>query len=93
MNQSTKDEIKGRPRIRTPRLSIAGLALHGREAYDGHEQEVQSEIPANLSMTDNYFISQNSETELTKLQVDGSLPKWLNGKPVRNGPAIFEAGS
>ena len=44
-------------------------------------------------MTDNYFISQNSETELTKLQLDGSLPKWLNGKLVRNGPAIFEAGS
>jgi beta,beta-carotene 9',10'-dioxygenase len=46
-----------------------------------------------LSMTDNYFISQNSETERTKLQVDGSLPKWLTGKLVRNGPAIFEAGS
>ena len=44
-------------------------------------------------MDDNYYTSQNSETELTKLEVDGSLPKWLHGKLVRNGPALFEAGN
>jgi beta,beta-carotene 9',10'-dioxygenase len=44
------------------------------------------------TMVDNYFASQNSETELTKLNVDGSLPTWLSGKLVRNGPAVFEAG-
>jgi beta,beta-carotene 9',10'-dioxygenase len=43
-------------------------------------------------MLDNYYTSQNSETELTKLEVDGSLPAWLCGKLVRNGPALFEAG-
>ncbi|MEK7152768.1 MAG: carotenoid oxygenase family protein, partial [Patescibacteria group bacterium] len=44
-------------------------------------------------MDDNYYTSQESETELTKLEVDGSLPKWLHGKLVRNGPALFEAGN
>ena len=44
-------------------------------------------------MVDNYYISQKSETELTKLNIDGALPNWLNGKLVRNGPALFEAGS
>lgn len=44
-------------------------------------------------MADNYYNSQNSETELTKLKVEGALPKWLNGKLVRNGPALFEAGN
>src|SRR5271163_2418896 len=43
-------------------------------------------------MLDNYYTSQNLETELTKLEVDGSLPAWLCGKLVRNGPALFEAG-
>jgi carotenoid cleavage dioxygenase-like enzyme len=59
----------------------------------GTSKRSKSEILANPGMADHYFISQNSETELTKVQVDGSLPTWLNGKPVRNGPAIFEAGS
>lgn len=50
-------------------------------------------IQKGIFMTDNYFTSQNSETELTKLKVDGSLPTWLSGKLVRNGPALFEAGN
>ncbi|HKU18011.1 MAG TPA: carotenoid oxygenase family protein [Candidatus Saccharimonadales bacterium] len=43
-------------------------------------------------MLDNYYASQPSETELTKLEVKGTLPKWLQGKLVRNGPALFEVG-
>ncbi len=42
---------------------------------------------------DNYFTSQTSEAELTKLEVEGMLPTWLSGKLVRNGPALFEAGN
>lgn len=44
------------------------------------------------SSNDNYYISQPNETELTKLEIEGALPKWLQGKLVRNGPALFEVG-
>ena len=37
-----------------------------------------------------YLSSQKTQTELTKLSVKGTVPKWLNGKLLRNGPALFE---
>jgi carotenoid cleavage dioxygenase-like enzyme len=44
-------------------------------------------------MSSKYFTSQTKQTELTKLKVDGEIPKWLNGKLIRNGPALFELGN
>lgn len=44
-------------------------------------------------MPSKYFTSQTKQTELTKLKVSGEIPKWLNGKLIRNGPAIFELGN
>lgn len=32
------------------------------------------------------------ETHLAHLDIDGTIPAWLNGALVRNGPAKFEAG-
>ena len=38
------------------------------------------------------FVSQEEETELGKLPVDGSLPDWLRGALIRTGPAKWEVG-
>jgi len=40
-----------------------------------------------------FYTSQKQETELTKLQIVGEIPKWIRGKLIRNGPAIFEVGN
>jgi beta,beta-carotene 9',10'-dioxygenase len=39
------------------------------------------------------FASLTSEVTDTSLDVRGSLPEWLEGTLLRNGPALFEAGS
>ncbi|MGA7396922.1 MAG: carotenoid oxygenase family protein [Solirubrobacterales bacterium] len=36
------------------------------------------------------FKSLTEETRLTRLHVDGKLPRWLTGTLMRNGPALFE---
>jgi beta,beta-carotene 9',10'-dioxygenase len=36
------------------------------------------------------FMNVPAEYELTKLTGTGSVPKWLSGKLVRNGPALFD---
>ena len=38
------------------------------------------------------FVSQEEETELGELPVDGSLPDWLRGALIRTGPAKWEVG-
>ena len=38
------------------------------------------------------FVSQELETELGELPVDGSLPEWLRGALIRTGPAKWEVG-
>ena len=38
------------------------------------------------------FVSQELETELGELPVDGSLPEWLGGALIRTGPAKWEVG-
>lgn len=44
-------------------------------------------------MKNTYYTSQKEETELTKLKIQGEIPHWIHGKLVRNGPALFEAGT
>ena len=39
------------------------------------------------------YESQTEETGSTTLVVEGALPEWLEGRLVRNGPALFEAGA
>ncbi len=38
------------------------------------------------------FSSLDSELELDSLPIEGSIPEWLDGTLLRNGPAKFEAG-
>src|SRR5690349_23584211 len=38
------------------------------------------------------FETLDSEIELDSLPVEGSIPNWLAGSLVRNGPAKYEAG-
>jgi carotenoid cleavage dioxygenase-like enzyme len=38
------------------------------------------------------FQTQREEVEPTELSVEGSLPGWLTGRLLRNGPGQFEAG-
>ena len=38
------------------------------------------------------FVSQEEETELGELPVDGSFPEWLRGALIRTGPAKWEVG-
>ncbi|MDY6779497.1 MAG: carotenoid oxygenase family protein, partial [Halobacteria archaeon] len=38
------------------------------------------------------FETLETEVEDVELEVEGSLPGWLEGTLVRNGPAKFEAG-
>jgi beta,beta-carotene 9',10'-dioxygenase len=38
------------------------------------------------------FESQNEETPLCEIEVEGTIPAWLQGELVRTGPAKFEVG-
>lgn len=38
------------------------------------------------------FKSLKTETHLRRLAIDGTMPKWLTGSLLRNGPALFEIG-
>lgn len=39
------------------------------------------------------FSSLKHEVRLPRLEVDGTMPSWLQGVLVRNGPALFEIGT
>lgn len=43
-------------------------------------------------MKQSAYISQQEETEVTRLEVVGAVPDWLTGTLIRNGPALFEQG-
>ncbi len=38
------------------------------------------------------FTSMTAETRVPALPVDGTIPSWLSGSLLRNGPALFEVG-
>jgi carotenoid cleavage dioxygenase-like enzyme len=38
------------------------------------------------------YTSLDEEIQLDKLPVEGSIPRWLSGSLLRNGPAKFEVG-
>jgi carotenoid cleavage dioxygenase-like enzyme len=48
-------------------------------------------MASNISQT--YYSSQKTETPETSLLVKGKIPDWISGKFLKNGPAVFEAGS
>lgn len=39
------------------------------------------------------YMSSEEEIQVEKLPVEGSIPQWLSGSLLRNGPAKFEVGS
>ena len=53
---------------------------------------MMSQEPRFLNMASAYYQSQDTEAKPVALSVIGEIPSWLEGKLIRNGPALFEAG-